>query len=80
LGESSSIKSVEIVSIGIKSIELYKCEGYNASSWETISKAEADDADSKVQRLSLQLPKKVISAKFLRFQVSMKKPRIYKLF
>ena len=69
LGESSSIRSVELISIGIRNIELYKCEGPQANSWEKISSSEADDADGDIQRLSLQLSSSKLTATFLRLRV-----------
>lgn len=67
-GEAAAVKSVELVSSGLRNIELYKTESTHASSWEKISTVEADDADGDVQRLSLQIPSR-FNATFLRIRV-----------
>jgi hypothetical protein len=69
LGQASTIKSVELISCGLRAIELYKTEGIHANSWEKIASAEADDADGEIQRLSLSIPPR-LSATFLRLKVS----------
>ncbi len=69
LGETSTIKTVELVSSGLRNIELYKTDGTHASSWEKVSNSEADDADGDIQRLSLQIPSR-LTATFLRVRVS----------
>lgn len=68
LGQTSSIKSVEIVSCGLRNIELFKTEGIHANSWERVSSAEADDADGEIQRLSITVPPRM-TASFLRIKV-----------
>jgi hypothetical protein len=68
LGQASTLKSVDLVSCGVRSIELYKTEGIHANSWEKIAAAEADDADGEIQRLSLNIPPR-LSATFLRLKV-----------
>ena len=55
LGVASSIKSVDITSMGIRKIQLDKCEGPQANNWEIVSAAEANDADGDLQRLALQV-------------------------
>jgi hypothetical protein len=53
LPELSSIKKIEIVSQGIKQMEVLKCETLNTASWERIClQREVDDADGELQRLS----------------------------
>ena len=69
LGQASLIKTVEIISCGLRNIELFKTEGIHANSWERVSTAEADDADGEIQRLSLTIPPKMV-ATFLRVKVS----------
>ncbi len=68
LGESSTINNVDIVSTGIKRIQLGKCEGPQANSWEDISDNDADEADGELQRLSLKVPQKT-TASYLRLKV-----------
>ena len=55
LGAASLIKTVDIISMGVRKIQLDKCEGPQANSWEIVSGAEANDADGDLQRLSLQV-------------------------
>ena len=55
LGAASLIKSVDIVSMGIRKLQLDKCDGPQANSWEIVSAAEANDSDGELQRLSLQV-------------------------
>ena len=55
LGSTSSIKSVDIVSLGIRKIQLDKCDGPQANNWEVVSAQEAKDSDGDLQRLSLQV-------------------------
>lgn len=69
LGESSNIRSVDLISTGIRNIELYKCDGVQANSWEKVGSSEADDADGDIQRLSIQLSSPKLTATFLRFKV-----------
>jgi hypothetical protein len=68
LGEPSQIKGVEVVSTGIRKIELSKCEGTQANMWESILELEASDSDNDVQKISLQAPPRV-TAQFLRIKV-----------
>lgn len=58
LAESSSIKSVEIVSMGIRSVELWGSDGYTHSAGERIGKMEAADLDGELQRFSLPISSK----------------------
>ena len=68
LAESSTIKSVELIATGLRNIELSKCDGQQANTWERVSVSEADDADGEIQRLSMQVPSR-LSANFLRIKV-----------
>ena len=69
LGETSMIKSIDVISSGIRSIELAKCEGSQANgNWELVSQAEAGDGDGDVQRLSLQVPPR-LTATYLRIKI-----------
>jgi hypothetical protein len=69
LAESSVIKSVEVVSTGIRSIELWGSDGYTHSTGERISKYEASDSDGELQRFSLPLTSKNASATCLRVKI-----------
>ena len=68
LGEASLIKGVELMSTGIRKVELAKTEG-PSNMWETICEAESNESGSEVQRISLQAPPRV-TAGCLRIRVS----------
>jgi hypothetical protein len=68
LGEPSLVKSIDLVATGIRSIELSKCEGTQANTWESVCKEEAGDGDGDVQRLSLQVPPR-LTATYLRVKI-----------
>mmetsp|Transcript_12319 Transcript_12319/g.18673 ORF Transcript_12319/g.18673 Transcript_12319/m.18673 type:complete len:140 (-) Transcript_12319:135-554(-) len=68
LGEPSVIKGVELVSCGIRKVELGKCEGPQANTWEPITTVESAESDSEVQRISLQAPPRV-TAQYLRIKI-----------
>jgi heat shock protein beta-11 len=61
LGASSSIKAVDLMSMGIRKIQLDKCDGPQANSWEIVSAQEANDSDGDLQRLSLQVSAQIFS-------------------
>ena len=67
LGEPSLIKGVELMSTGIRKVELAKSEG-PSNMWETIAETESNESDSEVQRISLQAPPRV-TAGCLRIKV-----------
>ena len=67
LGDPSLIKGVELMSTGIRKVELAKSEG-PSNMWETIAEAESNESDSEVQRISLQAPPRV-TAVCLRIKV-----------
>jgi heat shock protein beta-11 len=67
LGEPSLIKGVELMSTGIRKVELAKSEG-PSNMWETIVETESTESDSEVQRMSLQAPPRV-TAGCLRIRV-----------
>jgi len=68
-GEACIIKNVDIISTGIKSLELAKCEGQQqASSWEVVAHADFNDNDGEIQRISLKIPNRA-TATFLRIKV-----------
>lgn len=69
LGELSQIKGVEVVSTGIRKIDLSKCEGSQANMWESIAEMEVSDSENDVQKISLQAPPRV-TAQYLRIKVS----------
>jgi hypothetical protein len=69
LGEPSLVKSVELISTGLRNIELSKCEGAQANTWEKVSTSEADDADGEIQRLTLNIPAR-LQATFLRIRIT----------
>jgi hypothetical protein len=73
LGEPSQIKGVEVISTGIRKIDLSKCEGSQANMWESILEMEVSDSDNDVQKISLQAPPRV-TAQYLRIKVGI--PRL----
>jgi hypothetical protein len=68
LGESAMIKTLDVISTGIRKIQLDKCDGPQANTWEIVSASEASDGDGDLQRLSLQIPPRV-TASYLRIKV-----------
>lgn len=68
LGELSHIKGVSLVCTGIRRIELAKCDGSQANSWETVAKEEAQDAEGDVQRVAFDVPSR-LTATFLRIKI-----------
>jgi heat shock protein beta-11 len=69
LAESSVIKSIEVVSTGIRSIELWGSDGYSHSTGERMAKFEANDSDGELQRFTLPLTSKNASATCLRVKI-----------
>jgi heat shock protein beta-11 len=67
LGEPSLVKGVELVSTGVRRVELAKAEG-PGNMWETIVEMESNESESEVQRISLQAPPRV-TAGCLRIRV-----------
>jgi hypothetical protein len=67
LGTSSALKSVELVSLGIRKVEVAKCEGSQANTWETVATETSDDGDD-IQRFRLDIPPR-ITATYLRVKV-----------
>ena len=56
-GEHSSIRSIEITSVGIKRLEILKCDsGGQASAWDSLCIEDCDDADGGIQQLSPNIP------------------------
>lgn len=83
LGEPSIIKGVELgkyhiiliilvnfalVSCGIRNVQLSKCEGAQANTWENIAEEESQESDSEIQKISIQAPPR-ITAQYLRIKV-----------
>mmetsp|Transcript_11865 Transcript_11865/g.12230 ORF Transcript_11865/g.12230 Transcript_11865/m.12230 type:complete len:140 (+) Transcript_11865:69-488(+) len=68
LGEPSVIKGVEIVSCGIRRVELSKCESSQANMWESIVETESPETENEIQKISLQAPPRV-TAQFLRIKI-----------
>jgi hypothetical protein len=68
LGEASTIKSIDILSTGLRSIEASKSDGPQANSWDVFCQTESSDADSEIQKISLQIPPR-LTASFIRFKV-----------
>ena len=52
LSGNSLIKTLSLMSIGIKRLEVLKCDTYSGSTWSRLSLDEVDDADLQVQRLT----------------------------
>ena len=67
LGEACTIKNAEIVSSGIRRVELAKCEGPQANTWETIATSDSSE-EADIQHVSFQVPPRV-NATYLRFKV-----------
>jgi heat shock protein beta-11 len=67
--ELSTVRSIDLVTTGIRDFEVYKSDGPHASSWEKITSSQANDSDGEIQRLSLHVPPRLITT-FLRFKVS----------
>ena len=68
LAQPCLLKSVEIIATGIRKLELAKCEGSQAVSWETILETEVDDSEGVLQRIPLHVPSRV-TASFIRIKV-----------
>ena len=67
LGQSYTVKSVDLVTVGLRKVEVAKCEGLQANTWETVSTATSDEAHN-IQRVSLDIPPR-IAASYLRIKV-----------
>lgn len=67
--DTSSIRKVELISTGVKYIELLKCENSQPNTWEKIGELEAGDGDGEAQRLNFPIPSRT-NATYLRFKVS----------
>jgi hypothetical protein len=67
LGAPSSIKSAHLEATGVRKVEVAKCEGSQANTWETIVTSQCDES-SDIQRINLQIPPRV-NATYLRFKV-----------
>ena len=55
-GEHSSIRSVEIISVGIRRLEILKCDGGATAAWDSLCTEDCDDADGGIQHLSPNIP------------------------
>ncbi len=70
LSERATIKRMEIVCMGIKSLELSKSDQSNAANWDTLSaKCNADDADGAIQRLSPEISAADCKASHVRIRI-----------
>ena len=70
LDTTAIIKKVEIISMGIKSVEISKSEIANATNWERISsRCDADDADGNIQRLSPEIIIPDAKASYVRVRI-----------
>ena len=67
LGSSAALKNVELISLGIRKVEIAKCEGSQANTWETVATDTSDDAED-IQRFSIDIPPR-ITATYLRVKV-----------
>lgn len=56
------------VSCGIRKVQLSKCEGAQANTWESIAEEESQESDSEIQKISIQAPPR-ITAQYLRIKV-----------
>ena len=56
-GEHSTVRTIEVTSVGIKRLEVLKSEnrGVNTS-WEQLALEDVDDADGGIQRLAPNIP------------------------
>mmetsp|Transcript_19748 Transcript_19748/g.19860 ORF Transcript_19748/g.19860 Transcript_19748/m.19860 type:complete len:139 (-) Transcript_19748:156-572(-) len=68
LGESSVVKIVEVISTGIKMIELLRCDQPNPNLWEAVSTQEPDDSEGDMQRIQLQVSQRS-TATYLKIRV-----------
>jgi len=68
LSESCTVKSVEIVSTSVRSIELWGSDGYTHSAGERIAKAEASELDGELQRFTMPISSKA-TATCLRLKI-----------
>lgn len=68
LGEVSQIKGIEIISSGIRKVEISKCESAQANMWESILENEVSDSENDVQKIMLQVPPR-ITTQYLRIKV-----------
>jgi hypothetical protein len=59
---------VFLVSCGIRKVQLSKCEGAQANTWESIAEEESQESDSEIQKISIQAPPR-ITAQYLRIKV-----------
>ena len=56
-GDYSSLRSIEIISVGIKRLEILKSERDGGTQgWDSLCIEDVDDADGEVQRLSPNIP------------------------
>lgn len=58
-GEHSTVRTIEITSVGIRRLEVMKSEGLggvNTSTWEQMALEDVDDADGGIQRLAPNIP------------------------
>lgn len=58
LAESCSVKSVEIVSMSIRAVELWGSDGYTHSAGERFARVEASDNDGELQRFTMPVTTK----------------------
>ena len=65
LESSATIKNVTLLSSGIQKVELAKCDGSQANTWETISSYTAEDGNEKI---TLPVQSR-ITATYLRIKV-----------
>jgi heat shock protein beta-11 len=54
--ECSTLRNIEITSVGIRRMELMKCDNGANSSWEQLTLEDVDDADGGIQRLAPNIP------------------------
>lgn len=55
-GEHSTLRSLEIISVGIKRLEILKCDSGTTAAWDSLVIEDCDDADGGIQRLSPNIP------------------------
>jgi heat shock protein beta-11 len=55
-GEHSTLRSIEIISVGIRRLEILKCESGATAAWDSLVIEDCDDADGGIQQLSPNIP------------------------
>ncbi len=68
LASSATLKSVQLLSLGIRKVEIAKCEGSQANTWETVA-TQMSDEPNELQRIQLDVTSRV-NATYLKIKVT----------